>query len=107
VVVELIGWVWKRLGLVGWVWEGQGLITVDLLELVFFITVVENRELCRDMTNRNDVILRVEEEVRIQSRRLYNWKWFLPSSFYTLDKIILLFLIRACLLFVIAASNWQ
>jgi hypothetical protein len=70
VVVKLIGWVWKRLELVGWVWEGQGLITVDLLELVFFITVVENRELSRDMTNRNDFILRVEDEVRIQSRSL-------------------------------------
>ena len=46
----------------------------SLPELVFFITVVENRELSRDMTNGNDVILRVEDEVRIQPRSLYNWK---------------------------------
>ena len=28
-VMELIGWAWKRSGLVGLVWESQGPITVD------------------------------------------------------------------------------
>ena len=97
VLVELIGWVWKRLGLVGWVWEGQGLITVDLLELVFFITVVENRELSIDITNG-----RMEAEVSVQPRSLNIWMritGFLISNSF--DKILLLFFIRYCLIFIL------